>query len=396
MPDLPVVEDHELDDPLDAPELAPTPESDRPIRIPRLLVAASEFSWRFLVCVAAAAIVVYAMTKVSFALIPVFLAMLLATLLVPPAQALVRRGLRPALATTVVCLGFVLLIGGSIAAIAPETVHEFEDLADQVRGGADELAGYIADLPIGVEEREIQREIDELDDRIRDNQSSITNGFVSGAQIAAQLATALIITLVITFFFVKDGGTMWRWLLRLFPRRRRAALQEMGDVAWRVLGAYVRGVVFVATVDAVFIGLALLIIGVPLALPLAVLTFFAAFVPLVGAFVAGAAAVLVAVVSEGLVAALVVLGVVLLVQQLEGNLLYPVVVGKTVQLHPVVILLAVTIGGLLAGVIGAAIAVPIAAVISGVSAVVRRTAVTGEVAVGPPPVQADRTVAQER
>ena len=359
------------------------------IRIPRLLVAASEISWRLIVCTAAAAIVVYALTRVGFALIPVVIALLLATLLVPPANALHRRGVPRALATTIVFLVSLLVIGGTVALLAPSVATEFDDLSKQVRGGADEVGSYIADLPLGLDEREIQEQIDTIDDRIRENQTSVSSGVIAGAQAAGQFLAGLTICLIVAFFFVKDGAAMWRWLTRLFPESRRPALDELGERSWRVLGAYVRGVVFVATIDAVGIGLALWLIGVPLVLPLAVITFVLAFIPLIGAFVAGAAAALVALVAVGPVAALLVIGAVFVVQQVEGNVLYPMIVGRTVDLHPVAILLAVTMGGLLYGIVGAALAVPIATVVAATVKVVDRHSVHGEVAVGPPPVQED-------
>jgi predicted PurR-regulated permease PerM len=172
-----------------------------------------------------------------------------------------------------------------------------------------------------------------------------------------------VLVFFLCFFLVKDGRRMWAWLLDLAPDRRRDALEEMGARTWAVLTAYTRGVVFVATVDAVLIGAVLLIVGVPLALPLIVLTWLAAFFPIIGAVVAGAAAVLVALVASGPTAALIVLVAIIVVQQVEGNVLYPVVVGPRLRLHPIVVLVAVAAGGTLAGIPGAFLAVPIATVL---------------------------------
>jgi putative heme transporter len=396
---MPAVDDPRISTPQERPQgsqsLAkrrpePPPGDPQIIRIPRLLVAASEVSWRLIVCTAAAAIVVYALTRVGFALIPVFVALLLSTLFVPPARALHRRGVPQALATTLVFVFGLLVIGGTVALLAAPVATEFEALGDRVREGADEVGAYLADLPLGLDERQIQEQIDQLDDRIRENQTSIQSGVVAGATAAGQFLAGLTICLIVLFFFVKDGAKMWRWFVRLWPETRRPALDELGQRSWKVLGAYVRGVVLVATIDAIGIGLALWLIGVPLVLPLAVITFVLAFVPLIGAFVAGAAAALVALVAVGPVAALLVIGAVLIVQQLEGNVLYPLIVGKTVDLHPVAILLAVTVGGLLYGIVGAALAVPIATVIAATISVVDRHSVHGEVAVGPPPVQEEQ------
>lgn len=360
--------------------------SDRPVRIPRLLVATSEISWRLLVCIAAGAIFVYAFTRVGFVAFPVLIALLLSTLLVPPVRWLQRRGLPPALATAVVFVVAIAAFVGMITFIGTSVAHESDALANQVSQGADELGRQIANVT-GADEADIQEQINTIDDRIRENSDAIRNGAVSGATVAGQLLAGLLLTLVVLFFFVKDGPRMWEWFCRLFPPARRPALDDFGEHVWHALKAYVRGVVFVATVDAVGIGLGLWALGVPLALPLAVLTFVLAFVPIVGAIVAGLAAVLVALVAQGVGTALGVLGIVLLVQQLEGNVLYPLIVGRTVALHPIVVLLAVAIGGALYGIVGAALAVPIALIFMSVAGVVQRHSSHGEMAVGPPPVQ---------
>lgn len=357
-----------------------------PIRVPRLLVVTSEVSWRLLVCIAAAAVFVYAFTRVGFVAFPVLIALLLSTLLVPPARWLQRRGLPPALATTVVFLVGIALFAGVATFVGTGVAHESDELSEQVSQGADELGRQIASIT-GLEERDVQEQINTIDDRIRENSDSIRNGVVSGAAAAGQLLGGLALTLVILFFFVKDGPRMWEWLVRLFPPGRREALDDMAERTWIALKAYVRGVVFVAFVDAVGIGLGLYLLGVPLALPLAVLTFILAFVPIVGAIAAGAAAVLVALVSDGAGTALAVFGIVLLVQQLEGNVLYPLIVGRTVDLHPLVVLLAVAAGGALYGIVGAALAVPIALMIMAAAGVVQKHSSHGEVIVGPPPVQ---------
>jgi putative heme transporter len=364
-------------------------DGGREIRVPRLLVLGSEISWRLLVCVAAAVVVVFALLKVGFAVIPVAIALLLSTLFVPPARALERVGLPRAFASAVVCIGGVLLIVGLLTLVAAPIAADAEKLGNQIRAGADKLGGQVADLPIGMSESEVQKQIDSIDDRVRENNGAVRSGVVSGAQAAGQFFAAMIITLVVLFFFVKDGSGMWRWLVGRVPPARKPALQEFGNRSWRALSAYVRGVVFVAFVDAVGIGLALWLIGVPLVLPLAALTFVLAFVPIIGAVVAGAAAALVALAFEGVGAALLVILAVLIVQQLEGNVLYPVIVGRTLQLHPVVVLLAVTIGGVLYGIAGAALAVPVAVVCTAAFTTIEHHAEHGEVAVGPPPVQED-------
>ena len=373
------------DEPRAGAPVRPAPRSAPPreIRIPRLLVAGSELSWRFLVCVAAVAVIVYGITRISFAFIPVVIALLLATLLVPPARWLQRRGFPPAAATTTVFFGALALFAAMFALLGPPVVGEFGTIGDRVREGADKVGTYLADTPLGLDEREVQREIDRVDDRLRENSGAITSGVLSGALVVGQLIGGLLITLVVLFFFIKDGPRIWRWVVHLFPGTRRDAVEQFGNESWQALTHYVRGVAFVATVDAVGIGLALWIIGVPLVIPLAILTFFAAFIPIVGAIVAGAVCALVALVGGGPVDALLVIGATVVVQQLEGNVLYPTIVGRQMALHPIAILLAVTIGGITAGIVGAAIAVPIAAVAAVAMKVAREQTAGGEVPLRP-------------
>jgi predicted PurR-regulated permease PerM len=360
------------------------PDGPEPIRVPRLLVVASEISWRLLVCVAAGALVVYAFVQVGFVAFPVLIALLLSTLFVPPARWLQCRGLGPGMATVVVFVAGVLVLAGVAAIVVEGIASQSGELSDQLKSGVDELGQEIAALPLGLDEAEVQRQIDSIDDRIREHSDEIRNGALAGAAQAGQLLGALAITLVVLFFFVKDGPALWSWCCRRFPPARRAAVDELGQRTWDVLSAYVRGVVFVAFVDAVGIGIGLFVLGVPLVVPLAVLTFILAFVPIVGAIAAGAAAVLVAFVADGVITALLVLGVVVLVQQLESNVLYPWIVGRTVELHPVVVLLAVAAGGVLYGIVGAAVAVPVALIATAVAQVVGRHGARGEVEVGPP------------
>jgi predicted PurR-regulated permease PerM len=347
------------------PEAAPREPPPRR-GVPRSLVLASELGWRFLVVVAAIAVLAYGLWYIRLVALPAFLALLLSTILVPPARALRRRGLRPALATSIVFLGALLVAAGVAALVVPPFVEEVGTLSETVTGGAQELGRLIAG-PLGLSHEQVQSTIDSMSQKLHASGGDIASGVMSGAVILA----AALLTLVLLFFYVKDGPSLWRWTVRVFPKGVRPRVDHAGQMSWLVLGAYVRGQALVATVDAVFIGIGLAIIGLPLVLPLAVLIFIGAFVPIVGAFVAGAAAVLIALVAKGAGAALVVLGINLAVQQLEGNVLYPMIMRKTIELHPVATLLIVGAGGVLAGIIGALVAVPIAAVVATVLPILR-------------------------
>jgi predicted PurR-regulated permease PerM len=349
---------------LDAPEPEVFDEPPPRCGVPPSLVTASELGWRFLVVVAAVAVLAYALWYVRLVALPAFLALLLATVLVPPARALRRRGLRPAAATAIVFFGGLLAALGLAALIVPPFAAEVGTLTHTITGGAQELGRLIASGPFGLSQADAQATIDRLSERLHASSGDIASGVLSGALIVGQIVAATLLTLVLLFFYVKDGPRLWAWAVRLFPGNVRGRVDEAGRRSWSVLGAYVRGQALVATVDAVFIGVGLAVLGLPLVLPLAVLIFVAAFVPIVGAFAAGAAAVLIALVSHGPGIALIVLGLNLAVQQIEGNLLYPMIMRRTIELHPVATLLVVGAGGVLAGIIGALVAVPIAAVVA--------------------------------
>jgi predicted PurR-regulated permease PerM len=357
---------------LHRPEPEADPREPPPRRgVPRSLVLASELGWRFLVVVGAIAVLAYALWYVRLVALPAFLALLLSTILVPPARALRRRGLRPALATAIVFFGGLLVAVGIATLVVPPFASEVGTLSDTVTGGAQELGRLIANGPFGLNHAEVQSAIDGLSRKLHASGGEIASGVLTGAVIVGQIVASALLTLVLLFFYVKDGRALWRWTVRLFPEGIRPRVDHAGRMSWLVLSAYMRGQVLVATVDAFFIGIGLAIVGLPLVLPLAVLIFVAAFVPIIGAFTAGAAAVLIALVSTGAGAALVVLAINLAVQQLEGNVLYPMIMRKTIELHPVATLLIVGAGGVLAGIIGALVAVPIAAVVATVLPIMR-------------------------
>jgi predicted PurR-regulated permease PerM len=252
----------------------------------------------------------------------------------------------------------------ALALIVPPFAIRIGALGDNLEQGVRQVAYSVAHDVAGVSRRSSDRAVDSLITSIQAHRGRVAGDVVTGATVAVTAAGGVVLTLFLTFFLIKDGSRIWTWMVGLLPWERRPGADRWGQEAIRRLGTYIRGICFVATVDAVFIGLALVLVGVPLALPLIVLTWVAAFFPIVGATVAGVAAVLVALVAHGLGAALIVAAAVIAVQQLEGNVLYPVVVGPRMNLHPLAILLGVTLGGTLAGVPGAFLAVPVAIVAS--------------------------------
>lgn len=336
--------------------------------VPRGLAVASAVMLRLLIVVGGLALLALAAQKLLLVVLPFLIAVLLSTLLSPLARRLEGRGVRGSAAAALTVLVAVLAFAGLWALIIPPAVGQGDELATSVQEGLGQVADALA--PLGIGSRDLDRAVDQAVATARGEALPV-------AMLAAQWAGAIVLIVVLTFFLVRDGSGIWRWFVDLFHEDRHAALHDIGGRAWDALTIYVRGVFVVATIDAVFIGAGLLILGIPLALPLIVLTFVAAFFPILGATVAGAAAVLVALVANGVPAAVVMLVVILLVQQLEGNVLYPAVIGPRLHLHPVAVLLAVTVGATIGGIPGAFLAVPIATV----AAVVidqRRTRATAE------------------
>ena len=345
--------------------------------VPRGLAVASAITLRLLIVFVGIALLALAAQRMLLVVLPFIIAVLLTTLLSPLARSLEARRVRPGLAAALTVVLAFLVFAGLWALIIPSAVGQGDELAARVQEGLGRVTDTLQ--PIGLNSRDLDRAVDQ-------GVSAARKEALPAAMLAAQWAGAIVLIVVLTFFLVKDGRRIWTWFLELFREDRQPGLDEVGARAWGALATYVRGVVLVATIDAVFIGAGLLVVGVPMALPLIVLTFLAAFFPIVGATVAGAAAVLVALVSNGVAGALIILAVILVVQQLEGNVFYPVVVGRRLQLHPVAILLALTTGGVLAGVAGAFLAVPLAAVVSAVLDYVREAReARGHAAVLPPP-----------
>lgn len=319
-------------------------------------------SLEFLLIAAAGVVVVLALVRLRLVVLPVFVALLATTFLLPAVRRMRAAGLPSATATLAAMLGATAVVAVVLVLLVPPAVSELGDVGTSAREGLDELTRWLVDGPVGLEQREVDDAVDSALDAVREHAGGIGRGVVDGATIAAEIIAGFFIAVVLTFFFLHDGERIWGWVLSLVPQRHRRHVDAFGHDAFAALGGYLRGVAIVAVVDATLIGLGLLALGVPLVLPLAVLTFLAAFLPLVGAVAAGAVAALVALVTEGAVDAILVVVLVTLVQQVEGDLLYPVVVGRAIELHPAATLLAVTAGGVLGGIIGAAIGAPVAAV----------------------------------
>ena len=321
-------------------------------------------SLRFLVTVTAVVVLAYLIGQFWVIVLPVVLGLLLATVLWPPVRFLRSRRVPAALAAVGVLLAAIALLVGLVAALAPQVIGQAEELADQVTAGLGRLQEGVTGPPLNLGEEQVGATVDNVIGELQSNAQTIASRVVSGAAAAGSALLTGLLAFLLCFFFLKDGPRFLPWLSAIVGPRAAPHVCALAQRWWVTLGGFIKAQAAVGFVDAIFIGIGLAVLGVPLALPLAVLVFFGGFIPIVGAVVTGTLAALVALVTDGVTSALLVIGLVLIVQQIEGNVLQPILVGRTLALHPAVVILAVTAGGTLAGIVGAFLAVPVAAVIA--------------------------------
>ncbi len=328
--------------------------------------------------------------KLWVILLPVALAIVVATVLWPPTRWLTRHKLPPALAASVTLLGFLAILAGIVALIVPSVADQAPELADKSTAGINQIRDWIQGPPLNIRDEQLDSAVTAIVDRLQSSGAQIAGGVFTGVSTATSVLITLVLTLVLVFFFLKDGPRFLPWMHSVLGNRSGRHLEAVLERVWATLGGFIRTQAVVSLVDATCIGAALFILDVPLALVLSVITFLGGFIPMVGAFVAGALAVLVALVGNGFTTALIVLGIVIAVQQLEGNVLQPVLQSRSMELHAVVVLLAVTAGGSLYGITGAFLAVPVVAMIA---VVIRYIGEQIDAATAPPPPEADEPMA---
>jgi predicted PurR-regulated permease PerM len=330
--------------------------------IPYGVRIAASWAWRLGLILLVGGALVWLLRQISFLIIPVMVAALLAGLLSPVTSWLRRRGLPGGLAVAATVLGFIGLIAGALALVGRQLLIGFGELWSQALEGVKQVQDWLSAGPLHLTAAQIDQYVKEATDALQNNSSSILSGALSFGSTAGHFAAGMLLALFILIFFLLEGDRIWAFLVRLLPRKARAATFGAGRKGWASMVSYARIQMFVAAVDAIGIGAGAAIIGVPLALPLGVLVFLGSFIPVVGALITGIIAVLLALVANGPVNALIMLAIVLLVQQLEGHILQPLVMGKAVSLHPVAVILSVAAGSYLAGIPGALFSVPILAV----------------------------------
>jgi predicted PurR-regulated permease PerM len=321
---------------------------------------------QFLVIAATVWVAGQVLSRLAFVAIPVAIAILVAALFVPAVTFVHERGVPRPLAATGVLLFGIAALGGLVTVVITSVVDGLPDLGARLGESIKELRGWLT--TVGLQPEQLDQMVSEGKDWVSRNRSGLVSGVWGVLSTAGTVLAGLALVLFLLIFFVYDGDRMWRGVVRPLPRRHRERVLDAGRRAFHDLTAYVRTTLIVALIDAVGIGLGLWLTGVPLVLPLAGLVFLGAFIPVIGAFVTGIVAVLVALVTQGFVVALIVAGVVVAVQQLEGNVFEPLLMSRAVRLHPVAVILGVAIGAELAGVVGALLAVPVMTTVRSVAA----------------------------
>ncbi len=329
--------------------------------VPLGLRRASAFAWRVLLLIAAAVLLVWVLIQTQAVVLPVIAALLLTAFVEPATRRLRARRLPDWAVGLIALLAVAALFAGVGLLIVPEVVGQISQVNVNLSQGIRRIQDFVLQT-FPVSQSQVEQGISEAFSTLQSSIGNVATQVLGAAGAVVGLLLQIFVTLFLFFFFVKDGPRFYRWLRAAAPSSRRRNVEELLPQIWSTLQAYLSGVVIVGLIDAVFIAIALIVVGVPLVLPLAVLTFFGAFFPLVGAIVAGAVAALVALVTGGFTDALIIVGATVVVQQVEGNVLQPLIMGRQVELHPAVTLLAVTGGGAVAGIVGAFLAVPVAAV----------------------------------
>jgi putative heme transporter len=333
------------------------PDTDQESVTPRVRRAAA-WSWRLLVILAAAFVIWKLLERLGVVVVPIGLALILTALLLPAVDALDRYGAaRGGAVAFVLVLGLTILVG-----IMSFVVNQFVDgaplLADEVTRSIEGTRDWLVSGPLHLSGDQLKQAGDSVIDAIRTHQSQLTSGALSTAGTIAEIVTGALLTLFTVIFFLLGGRSIWQFVTRAVPQTQRSRVREAGAAGFHSLAGYARATSLVALVDAVAIGSGLAIMGIPLALPLASLIFVGAFVPVVGAVITGFLAVIVALLTKGLVYALITFALIIAVMQLEAHVLQPFVMGRAVSIHPLAVVLGITTGGVLAGIIGALLAVP--------------------------------------
>ncbi|MGX1805022.1 AI-2E family transporter [Nocardia sp. NPDC055321] len=329
-----------------------------------LVREAAEWSWRLLLILAAILTVAWMAHRLSAVTIPLSIALLGAALLSPLVDWIQRLGVPRSLGVFVALTGSIGLLAGIMTFVVEQFVVGVPQLSDEFKDSVHEIQDWLINGPLHMSNEQIRNAGDTIVKTIESNQATLTNGALTTATVIGEFFTGAFLTLFILIFFIYGGDQIWEFMTRVVPRAQRDRVRTAGRLGFGTLTGFVRATVLVAAVDAIGIGAGLAILQVPLALPLASLVFIGAFIPIIGSFIAGSVAVFIALMTKGLVTALIVLGITVAVMQLEGHVLQPLLMGRAVRIHPLAVVLAIAAGVVLAGIAGGLLAVPFVAVLN--------------------------------
>ncbi|HEY0249421.1 MAG TPA: AI-2E family transporter [Gryllotalpicola sp.] len=350
--------------------------------LPKGILLASSWSWRLLLIGGAIAVMVVIVWQLKLIVIPVMLAVLLSALLVPLKELLVRIHVPKWIAIIVCMLLTLVVVSGLLYLVGQQVRAEAGPLRHQTMSAISSARHWLTGPPFNLTDRQIGGYLDTITDAVRTDSKVLISGALSLGSTLGHVLTGMLLILFSTLFILIDGAGIWRWVVSVFPKRARAAADGAGRAGWTTLQSFVRVQILVASIDAVGIGLGAFFLGLPLAVPIAVIVFMGSFIPIVGAVITGTLAVFIALVYKGIWFALIMLAIVLFVQQLEGHVLQPLIMGSAVKVHPLAVVLVVAAGSLVAGIAGALFAVPFAAVLNVMIGYVSTEAWKNE----PPPV----------
>ncbi|WP_433594787.1 AI-2E family transporter [Nocardia sp. CA-145437] len=324
----------------------------------------AEWSWRLLLILAAVVAVAYLARRLSTVTIPISIALLGAALMAPLVNWMQRFGVPRAIGVLVALIGSLGILAGIMTFVVEQFVSGVPQLSDEFKTSVHQVQDWLINGPLHLSNDQIRNAGDTIVKTVESNKDALTSGALTTATVIGEFFTGAFLTLFILIFFLYGGDQIWEFCTRIVPTPHRARVRAAGRLGFGTLTGFVRATVLVAAVDAIGIGAGLAILNVPLALPLASLVFIGAFIPIVGSFIAGSVAVFIALMTKGLVTALIVLGITVAVMQLEGHVLQPLLMGRAVRIHPLAVVLAIAAGVVLAGLAGGLLAVPFVAVLN--------------------------------
>ncbi|CAJ1496257.1 AI-2E family transporter [[Mycobacterium] holstebronense] len=319
---------------------------------------AAAWAWRLLVLFAAALLVLLIIRRLEVIVVPVAIAMMMSALLLPGVDWLARHGVHRGLAVFLLLLSGLAVLAALLSFVVDQFIDGVPELVEQVTQVINSTQHWLVEGPLHLSSEQIDSAGDTVVNGLRNNQAKLTSGALSTAETVTKIITGAFVVLFTLIFFLYGGRDIWRFTVKFFPSQVRERVHAAGIAGFESLIGYVRATFLVALVDALGIGIGLAVMAVPLALPLASLVFLGAFIPLVGAVLTGLLAVLVALIAKGWIYALVTLGLIIAVNQLEAHVLQPLVMGRAVSIHPLAVVLGISTGGILAGIVGALLAVP--------------------------------------